>query len=194
MAIRPKTAFLVLFVGLSIPSDHLVALDNKAVPGESISIRPFVDVPSIDTSPVSVQAGGYRLVIPRNYLVRAGTYLGKVSLGITTTFPKFGGTTRENFAEFQSKNAFFSPNTILIGRRTDGVPSYAEINKGRIQEAVLGHGKSRADGLIEIDSGRGRILVGLTESNDNAVIICDLPTESPARCVVGVDVAAGLAF
>jgi hypothetical protein len=169
--------------------------ETKAMTGESVAGIPFIDLPSIDTRPVAIEASGYQLVIPRNYLETAQIFLGKSVIGIITTYPDFGGAKQETFEQFEPRNAFYSHNTIQIGKIDSLTSAYAQRNRVSIEEAIRHRGNDIGNGLTEVTIPHPNVYVGISDPiEQSAVIYCDPPRVSPGRCATYIDIAPGLVF
>jgi hypothetical protein len=90
--------------------------------GDTLSIRPFEYVPSLETTPVEVQMSGIRWRVPRNFLEIAtfsrseipGGWLRSAVLRIVTTLSTLKGASPETLRCFKALRAEVCPDTIII--------------------------------------------------------------------------------
>jgi hypothetical protein len=88
--------------------------------GDTLSVRPFEHVPSLDTTPVEVQMLRWR--VPRNFLELAtfsrseipGGWLRSAVLRIVTTLSTLKGASPETLSCFKALRAEVCPDTIII--------------------------------------------------------------------------------
>jgi hypothetical protein len=90
--------------------------------GDTLSVRPFEYVPSLDTTPVEVQMRSMRWRVPRNFLEVAtfsrseipGGWLRSAALRIVTTLSTLKGASPETLRCFKALRAEVCPDTIII--------------------------------------------------------------------------------
>jgi hypothetical protein len=91
--------------------------------GDTLSVRPFAYVPSLDTTPVEVHMQGIRWRVPRNFLESAQFYdrsedpprrLNSVGLRIVTTLSTLKGATPETMPCYKALRAEVCPDTIIM--------------------------------------------------------------------------------
>jgi hypothetical protein len=90
--------------------------------GDTLSIRPFSYVPSLETTPVEVQMSGIRWRVPRNFLEIVtfsrseipGGWLRSAVLRIVTTLSTLKGASPETLHCFKALRAEVCPDTIII--------------------------------------------------------------------------------
>lgn len=90
---------------------------------DTLSVRPFEYVPSLDTTPVDVQMRGIRWRVPRNFLEIAtfsnrseipGGSLRSAVLRIVTTLSTLKGASPDTLRCFKALRADVCPDTIVI--------------------------------------------------------------------------------
>jgi hypothetical protein len=90
---------------------------------DTLSVRPFEYVPSLDTKPVEVQMRGIRWRVPRNFLETAtfsnrseipGGWLRSADLRIVTTLSTLKGASQETLRCFKTFQLEACPDGIII--------------------------------------------------------------------------------
>ena len=111
---------------------------------DTLSIRPFEYVPSLDTTPVEIQIRGVRWRVPRNFLETAT--LGRSSqvpgwsavLRMVTTLSILKGATPETLRCFKTFQLVACPDGIIIF-----VPT--QCKRGRVEPARYHRGRERSE-------------------------------------------------
>ena len=163
-----------------------------------LSVRPFFGQPSTSTDPVKLIIHGYRLEIPRNYLVTAlrTNYVNERNyLGLTMMAapPNLGGAMPETLHGFRSIG-WDHPELIVINS-WDYLAGYAE----EFYPQLIGQARSRAgamDGdLIGVPNpGPGRYLVSLGHPGERDILVSCLDYQSGriTRCQIIVQIRPGV--
>jgi hypothetical protein len=112
--------------------------------GDTLSVRPFFAVPSLDTAPVEIQMQGIRWRVPRNFLESAelsdrsedrSRRVNSAALRIVTTLSTLTGATPETLACYKALRAEVCPDAIII--LTQWLAASPDSwNRGAISEAA----------------------------------------------------------
>jgi hypothetical protein len=114
-------------------------------PGDTLSVRPFLYSPSLDTSPVEIHMQGVLWLVPRNFLESASFSsnhstnparpLHLISLRIVTTLSTLKGAIPETLVCYKALRAAVCPDTIVMLTQW-GEPSPKVRNAPAIAEAA----------------------------------------------------------
>ncbi len=150
--------------------------------GDTLSVRPFFAVPSLDTTPVEIQMRGIRWRVPRNFLESAelsdrsedrARRINSASLRIVTTLSTLTGATPETLACYKALRAEVCPDTIIILTQWQAA-SADSWNRRAIAEAAS---DPRDDlfGLTKVKTqvslGQQDVYVSYRDSLENSTVI-----------------------
>jgi hypothetical protein len=155
--------------------------------GDTLSIRPFEYVPSLDTTPVEVQMSGIRWRVPRNFLEIAtfsrseipGGWLRSAVLRIVTTLSTLKGASPETLRCFKALRAEVCPDTIIILVLRPNVSADVWNRPALIEAAsdprddFLGLTRVKA----QVSLGRQEVFVSYGGSFENSTVIACRPVE-----------------
>ncbi len=155
--------------------------------GDTLSVRPFEYVPSLDTTPIEVQMRGIRWRVPRNFLEVATFSRSEIPRGwsrsavlrIVTTLSTLKGASQETLRCFKALRAEVCADTIIILVLR---PSYSadDWNRPALVEAASDprddfFGLTRVKAQVSL--GRQEVHVFYGGSFENSTVIACRPVE-----------------
>jgi hypothetical protein len=155
--------------------------------GDTLSVRPFEYVPSLDTTPVEVQMRGKRWRVSRNFLETAtfsrseipGGWLRSAVLRIVTTLSTLKGASQETLRCFKAFQLEACPDGIIISVLRPSI-SPNDWNRPALIEAA----SDPRDDFFGLTSVKAQVSLGPQEiyvfyggSFDNSTVIACRPAE-----------------
>ena len=150
---------------------------------DSLAFRPFMRLPSVDTTPLSMVVSGYRLVIPRNDLFTAfktnySQGENYVVLAIQITFPEFRGPNAANLSAFMSP-LWGHPEIISAYNVQNYGPGAKQVEALQIERAREIAGRSESGGFVWLpknDADTWYNGVELPLGNERAIVVSCIPS------------------